>query len=377
MASVDNILYFTAGVYSIVAIVLAIALALYRPSRVVRSFPFISVVIAARNELTSIRHCLEALTAQDFDADAFEVIVVDDRSEDLTASVAESYRGRIKHLTVIRIAETPIDVAPKKHALAKGIQASRGGIILCTDADCRPDRGWVRAMVAHFREDTGMVIGFSPVDPRSVSLLHHFAALDSLSLASVAASTCALAIPLTAAGRSLAYRRQTFNDVGGFDSIAHLISGDDDLLLQLVRRSAWKVAYCIDPSSLVSTDPPASWQAFAAQRVRHASKGRHYTAPVVVALALLYLFNVSLVVWTPISLMSGNPGPVWAWFLKAASEFVLVGVGAIRLGRGRFLAFFPVMAFFHPWYVSVFGLWGQFGKFTWKNRLHDRVISGA
>lgn len=100
-----------------------------------RSFPFISVVIAARNEERTIRQGLLSLLQQDYPC--FEIIVVDDRSEDATANVLREMLesappGRLK---VIENKEHPTGWLGKCHALHLGAQVATGEYLLFTDAD--------------------------------------------------------------------------------------------------------------------------------------------------------------------------------------------------------------------------------------------------
>lgn len=375
MLYIDYVLVSLAAVYAAMLFVLAFRLARYRPETSAVSVPFVSVLIPARNEASRITRCLEALTGQTYPPDRWEVIVVDDRSDDDTRSVAESYAGRFHCLRIVSIAEASPDMASKKWALTQGIAAAQGEVILCTDADCRPGPDWVRCMASLFTDDVGMGVGYSPIEPGNrLSLFHHFVALDSLALGAVAAATASLGKAMTATGRSLAYRKKVFHEVGGFSRIARFVSGDDDLLLQLVRRTRWKIAYSMDRRALVSTDPPASFGEFIQQKIRQASKGIHYSPSLVFFLAVLYVFNLFLISYVPARLPFSTTAAL-PWLFKAGGELVLLAVAAARFRRWKFLTFFPIVALLHPLFIVVFGLWGQVGKFEWKSDRHSRTMA--
>jgi glycosyltransferase involved in cell wall biosynthesis len=98
--------------------------------------PGISIVIPAHNEGKRIARCLEALRNQSLDRGQYEVIVVDDGSEDDTVDVAARQGAR-----VVR--------QPRKGAAAarnRGIDEARGEIILFTDADCIPEEHWAERL---------------------------------------------------------------------------------------------------------------------------------------------------------------------------------------------------------------------------------------
>ena len=111
--------------------------------------PSVSAIVAARDEEATLPHCLDALAGQDYKG-AFEVIAVDDRSRDRTWEIIAAKAATWPALKGVQAAPDGRFKCPKKSALAEGIAASSGEILLFTDADCRPPADWVRSMVAHF-----------------------------------------------------------------------------------------------------------------------------------------------------------------------------------------------------------------------------------
>lgn len=373
---IDIFLSGFATLYGLFVLILIIALLIYRSPHSQKQY-FVSVLIPARNEERHIGNCLEALVHQDYDQDKFEVIVINDRSTDRTPAIARSFESRIKNFLVIDIAETPADMAPKKNALNEGIKIAKGDIILCSDADCYAEASWIRSMMECFAPEVGMVIGYSPIEPKNPwSVFHHFVALDSLALASAAAASCMWNKPVTATGRSLAYRKEAFHEVGGFTKIAHFISGDDDLLLGLFKKTKWEIAYNIRRDSLVLTQPPDTFKQFVNQKIRQASKGRHYSWNMVAALVAYYIFNLMLMAYAPFYLFDSQSN-LWKWYpwiVKFASDFILLFVGGVRFRKLFYLIMYPLLAFLHPLYIAIFGAWGQFGKFEWKDATHEKHL---
>jgi chlorobactene glucosyltransferase len=95
--------------------------------------PFISLCIPARNEEHNIRACVEAALAQDYPA--YEVIVLDDRSDDSTPQILAELSRRDPRLRVIHGAELPPGWAGKPHALHQAAAAARGEWLCFVDAD--------------------------------------------------------------------------------------------------------------------------------------------------------------------------------------------------------------------------------------------------
>jgi cellulose synthase/poly-beta-1,6-N-acetylglucosamine synthase-like glycosyltransferase len=335
--------------------------------------PYVSVIIAARNEAVNIQPCLEACFSQTYPSAHYEVIAVNDRSQDQTGEILTALASRHHNLKVLTIHQTNPHMAPKKWALETGISHARGEIILTTDADCRPSRGWIESMTACFTSGVALVAGYSPLAvTRGHSLLQHFIALEALGLASVSAGSFGGGVPLTCSGRNLAYRKSVFHEIGGFRTFGQVISGDDDLLLHAIRRkTGYRVRFATAPSSVVPSEAADTFRAFSQQRIRHASKGLRYDNTLKFGLIAVYLFYLSLLIsfFFP-SLLRWTLGIL---AVKSVLELTLLTWNAERFGRTRLLWFYPAAALFHIPYVVIFGFWGQIGRFHWKNQRFSKT----
>src|SRR4051812_19242261 len=96
--------------------------------------PAVSVIVPARNAARTIGDTLAALARQDLSA-PYEVVVVDDGSDDGTAEVAEHAGGAVR---VIR--SEGRGPGPARNA---GAKESRAPVLAFTDADCVPTSGWL------------------------------------------------------------------------------------------------------------------------------------------------------------------------------------------------------------------------------------------
>lgn len=339
-----------------------------------REQPLVSVVIPARNEEDKIGRSLSCLVAQDYPQDKFEVIVVDDRSTDRTTEVVQGFSKQYPQIRLLQVKDISLSLAPKKRALDLGIRGAQGQIILTTDADCCPRPGWISGIVRHFEPGVGLVAGFSPIEPdgRGYSWWEKFLALDSLALATVAAGGIGLGLGLTCTGRNLAYRKEVYQGLGGFGRAGRLPSGDDDLFLQSVNRNThWKLRYATSPKTQVPTDPPQGLREFIEQRKRHGSKGFYYPRGLTGALILVYLYNILLLITVPLSLISlgWSSMPLFSLTLKALTEFLLLLKGGLLFRKLGWLTFFPLGELLHIPYVVIFGAWGTFGKYRWKEEV--------
>ncbi|RKY88379.1 hypothetical protein DRQ09_02950, partial [candidate division KSB1 bacterium] len=256
----------------------------------------VSVIVPARNEENNIDDCVKHLINQDYPD--FEIIIVNDRSEDRTELFARKYSQKFDNIHLINIKDIPSEFSPKKFAIKSGIEASNGEIILTTDADCRPPKTWISSITKHFDKKISLVIGFSPVllKKNSSSILSGILYIDSLSLAGVSAGSISLNFPLTCSGRNLAYRKNIFFEVHGFEGIEKAISGDDDLLLHKIAKiEKFNIRYATEKESRVPSFIDFNFSKFFSQRIRHASKFKLHPNRVKIFSAIIYLFNFALI----------------------------------------------------------------------------------
>ncbi|MBN1542743.1 glycosyltransferase [candidate division KSB1 bacterium] len=341
----------------------------------------VSVVVAARNEEDSIGELLQDLCEQSFPTDRYEVVVADDSSSDKTATIIQDYADRYPFIHSVQVPPTPPGTSPKKFALSQAILRSSGDFIVATDADCRVGPHWIETLMSFFKPDIGFVIGFSQFGRRGEkqNRIERLQAFDFVQLMGVAAASSHLGLPLAASGQNMAYRRLAFDQVGGFRRIAHRVSGDDVLLLQLVRKyTGWKSVFAHDAKAFVSSRPQPSLKALINQRKRWASNSSAQLSlnrPFFAYLLLTWLVNAALFL-APIALMfKGNGWAIWAGALaaKGLGEGVLALKTTALFQRRDLLPVFPLWFFAQIPYIVFVGLTGSFGRFQWKDRSHRSV----
>ena len=323
----------------------------------------VTVVIPARNEAHSIETCLAAIAEQTFPPERTEVIVVDDRSTDDTASRALRWTEKIPGLKIVRVTESAL-ACPKKSALDAGIRAGAGRIILTTDADCIPSPDWIASTVRAFDPEVGMVAGYAPLLPGK-GLLSRLLALQSLVVSTLAAGSMGLGIPLTCSGRNLAYRRAAFQDAGGFGPIGHIRGGDDVLLMRrIATRTGWRIRF--NPEARVDSHPHAD--GLFRRQVRYQSKAVHYGFSVLLVTVCIYIFHVALAA-----------APFLAWHhpafrvpfglmvaAKLLADWLLLSRAARRYHARKILRLFPLLELISVPYVVVICAAGVLAPSRWK-----------
>jgi len=198
------------------------------------SLPPLSVVICARNEAENLARFLPDVLKQDYPS--FEVVVVNDCSEDNSYDVLGDLMKKFPNLKVSMIQKDPGFTHTKKLAMLIGIKAAKNDLLVFTDADCRPaSPQWLRQVAAAAEgNNTDIVIGYGAYNEEK-GLLNSYIRYETMFVAMQYFGMAMAGKPYMGVGRNLAYRRTFFFAKGGFGPHNHIMSGDDDLF---VNRNA-------------------------------------------------------------------------------------------------------------------------------------------
>jgi len=239
--------------------------------------PPVAVIVCAHNEADNLENFLHALLEQDYPD--FEVIVVNDGSEDETQMVLSRYQqayGDRLCLTFV-----PLDAAilsSKKLAITLAAKAARSHgkqYLLLTDADCRPvSKFWIRDMMRGFTPGTKIVLGYGAYFQEPTSL-NHWITYDTLFVGMQYLGMALSRHPYMGVGRNLAYTTETFFEHKGFADILDHRSGDDDLFVNRIanRHNTNVVA---TPESVTYSMPKQDMHDWMSQKERHMSVSPSY-----------------------------------------------------------------------------------------------------
>lgn len=268
------------------------AIALWRASKkaqveAVKDWPGVSVVLCARNEANNLLQNLPALLSQDYPG-KWELIVVDDASDDDTAKVLASMAAKAPaRMRVTRVEQKRLP--GKKGALALGLQTAVYSCIVVTDADCAPAGAhWLSSMSRAL--DTGLrteiVLGYGPLRKAGWPVLSNWPRMEAAWTAALYGSFTLGGVPYMGVGRNMAFKKWVFDRVGGFAAHEHLASGDDDLLVNAAAHRN-NTLIQLAPESFVYSDAPPDFRSWLQQKRRHLSAGIHYSFFTQVLLAMI------------------------------------------------------------------------------------------
>lgn len=298
----------------------------------------VSILVAMKNEEDNVRACLSCLLNQAYDVSLYEIIMIDDRSEDKTYEIAREISKKHANLKVVRTEMSPDLVnittyqGSKKQALKTGIGVAGGDILLFTDADCRPGPHWIRSMVSCFGEDIGVVLGHSPNVGLENSIAAKLAYMDSLNAAYLAAAAAGVGVYVTCNGRNLAYRRIIFDQIQGFSKISHSLSGDDDLLVhEVIKNTSWQFVYCTLNESFVPSYNHFSLVDFFIRKIRHVSASKYYPLKIKLFYSLLYVLTNYGYLFIGISLLSKS----YRWWLLGFAVILKILADLLYFKAGK------------------------------------------
>lgn len=327
--------------------------------------PKISIVIAARNEEQRILPTLQSLQKINYHPSKYEIIFVDDASEDNTAKIINAYCLHNTNWKCIQIKQKDKNWYGKKLALKTGIDAASGEIIFTTDADINIQPDWLKEMAQYFSEDVSMVIGhYQPVVEKNniVGVLLKFDNLFSSIMASITAN---LGFPISSAGSNLAYRKVDYEKVNGHEALKHFKSGDDVHLTERFRtKLKKKILYCANPKTYVFTKPPAEKNEFFHQQMRKNSK--HLKKSFSSILFSLFLFLYFILTY---SFPFFNPAFTITWLIiiiiKLILEFIVLSRAATIFNYRDIILWFPLFQVFYPIYLMIFSILGNLQFYEW------------
>lgn len=335
---------------------------------------FFSVVVPVRNEAQHILALLRDLENQQYPASHYEVIVVDDHSDDATpALVQEFIQHSTLNATLLFLASFP-GKRHKKAAIEIGISAAKGDWIACTDGDCQLSLYWLSALnQARHQQQPKLISGpvmLSPVN----GFFQKLQALEFAALIGVGAASLQLQKPTMCNGANIAYEKAAFWAVEGFKGNEQVPSGDDEFLLHKIHQQyRGQVTFLKAEEAIVKTPAVPTVQQFLQQRVRWASKWRYYDSLSSTFLALLVL-AANLVLWMVlIATLFGN-GTWWflglLLFVKVVPDALLFSAVLPFFGKKRLFPLIGPLQIVYVPYLLLTASLGLKGSYHWKGRKH-------
>jgi cellulose synthase/poly-beta-1,6-N-acetylglucosamine synthase-like glycosyltransferase len=351
----------------------------FYPVRAHKPSDRVSVIIPVRNEAANIQQLLADLDRQcwpdgtHFSEAQLEVIVVDDDSEDATASLVEDYTAHCFSLRLLSL-DVPAGFtgSHKKLALSQAIRQASGEFIITTDGDCRVQPQWV-AHILSFMSCQNLVLVSGPVTfGCEKNLFERLQTIEFASLIGTGAACMQAGAPNMCNGANLAFRRSAFERVEGYAGSMHIPSGDDEFLLQKIfQQYPGQLAFLKNREAVVQTRAQPDLRGFYYQRKRWAGKWKLHKKLSTAALALLIFgFHATLITIALMTMAGYFPLGLFLGILlaKGTVEFLLLDTVLRNMDKKLHILNFVLLQLIYSAYAVFFGIVANFGGYQWKAR---------
>lgn len=332
----------------------------------------VSVLIPARNEERNIGPCLDSLLAQSYTN--FEVVVLDDQSNDRTWEIIREYArrfpGRVK-----AIRGEPLPASGwrgKTHAMQQLAAHAQGEYLMFTDADTVHDSQSISWAVTNIQAHKADCI--------SGYVHQELATLGELFIVPAIYIMSAMVLPLWligatrvpglsfAIGQLIVFRRRAFDAIGGYAAVSDQIT-DDVAIARELKKAGFREVF-LDMSHYVRcrmySGYRASWNGISKNIYDFAKHRSIFLAAVITVLVGLVVLPFALL---PVLVVTGNPD------IQFASLCVVLFLAAWTLALyDRGLPWwspllYPLM-FLHLLYMAWWSIAQVFGghPIVWKGR---------
>jgi len=233
--------------------------------------PTVSVIVAARNEEKNIQRCLKSLDKLIYPEGKLEIILVDDQSTDNTGKIIDEFISDKKIFRKIISKKETEKLKGKTNALANGLEVANNEIIMTTDADCEVKPTWVKRTASYYFNNVGMVNGVT-----TQTAFDHFSGMQSLDfiyLLIVASSTINLGNPISCIGNNMSYRKEAYDEVGGYENLPFSVTEDFNLMMAIYKLKKYKIIFPVDKDTLVISLPCPDVKSLFRQKKRWAVGG--------------------------------------------------------------------------------------------------------
>jgi cellulose synthase/poly-beta-1,6-N-acetylglucosamine synthase-like glycosyltransferase len=335
-----------------------------------------SIIIPFRNEAENLPDLLHSISQLNYNKKLFEILLVNDDSDDDSVQIIKNYFENYLDIDFTIIDAIRQSNSPKKDAITTAINKSQYPWIITTDADCALPEKWLQVYDAFIQNNKPVFIAAPVIFKNEKGFLKQFQQLDWMSLTAVTMGGFGQQKPLLCSGANLAYTKEAFKTVEGFQGNDTFASGDDVFLLQKMQKEFnSKVSFLNNTEVIVQTKPEDTWSDLWQQRVRWAGKtGKlpnilvRLIGVVVILMNILLLYSLMAIFF-----VSDNWVVLWVTF---STKFVVDALLSYKIAnvlkqKTPFLTY-VAGSIFYPFFSVSVGIVSVFSGYRWKNRKFDK-----
>lgn len=333
-----------------------------------------SIIVPFRNEAGNLPELMKSIKDLDYPTTLFEVILVDDHSED----------DSLKIITDMIVGNVAIDIkvitnqrrtkSPKKDAITTAVNQAKFEWILTTDADCVVPKKWLKSCHYYINKFDPKLIAGPVLFRANSTFIQTYQQIDGLSLQGVTMGGFGLGHPILCNGANLGYLKSIFMEVNGFTGNDHLASGDDIFILEKIRSSfPDDCRFVRSKDAIIQTKPVSTWDQCIDQRIRWASKTTQQKNIVANLIGIIVFLENSLFILGGI--LSLFYSDLFVYYLLLVLSKLLIDLVFLKHNARFFglkLKNKDVVRglFLYPWVTSLVILKSLRGTYNWKGRDH-------
>ncbi|RYD83015.1 MAG: glycosyltransferase [Sphingobacteriales bacterium] len=326
------------------------------------NLPFVSILVAARNEEKNILNCLESLSKLNYAKSKYEVLIGDDSSTDKTAKIVANFIHKKSKFILINIEKNVGQVRGKANVLAQLAREAKGEYFFITDADMQVPESWIQSHLKHFSAEVYITSGTTLTSTNNsiFSKLQYFEWLYLMGLFNSIDNIK----PITAMGNNMGFRADKYFEIGGYENMPFSVTEDIQLMNEFATKG-YKHKHILHAENLSWQEPLYSISDLLKQRKRWFQGGKKQPfyiwilfiiyAAFLPALLTLFYFNLQLAIY----ILLGKCF-VDSWFLFSISNSLKVKINLL------WLPVFEAYLFIINPLILVYSLFSQ--KVIWKDR---------
>lgn len=325
-------------------------------------YPFISILLAARNEEDNIIRCLNALSQLNYPADRMEILIGNDASTDRTVSLILNKITGDNRFRLFNIKQHTDALKGKTNVLAQLAQHARGDYYFFCDADIAVPTNWIPNMLRHFKQNVGVVNGITIMKPGSLyadfQSLEWVLALSSFRLLSF------FKIGVTSMGNNMAISASAYRKTGGYEKIGFSVVEDYALFRKIIDQG-YDFYQTFELGVIAHSEPVPNIPSQIVQRKRW----MHGAMQVPIWMIILFFAGALFPFLCVILLLFQYD---WSALLLLSSYLIITiytGGALFALKQPRLLKALPLFWFYLS-AMNLISLFAHFrtGKIVWKGR---------
>ncbi len=334
-----------------------------------------SIVIPYRNEARNLPELFRSLANLNYPQQYFEILLVNDASEDDSRAIAEKFEAEFPQLNIRLLDNVRNTESPKKDAVQVAMAASQFEYIATTDADCLLPENWLHFFDECIQEKSPKLmagpVGFIQNSGERKAYFQNFEEMDFMSLQASTVGAFGIEKAFMCNAANMCYQKETFLRESGFNENNTIASGDDVFLLQKLRKKGLQVSFIKSELATVYTKYQVSLGALMEQRIRWASKTSSYSSLFArLTGVIVFLMNLALILFTMLALIGlfSYEFLMLVFLLKFNADFFLIYKAAKFMNRETLMRHYLWSSLVYPIFTVTVALSSLFKDYEWKGR---------